>query len=335
MNEKAVVLGLSDGVDSAVAAKVLKDAGYEVFGLYLNINGQAAGEMAKQSAQTCGIHYASMEISDALEKYVCRPFAEGYLRGETMNPCIGCNRNMKFEALLKYADEIGAKWIATGHYSRIENGRIYTGYADNDQSYMLCRLKKEQVQRLLLPLGGMKKEDVREMARKMHLSVSEKPDSREICFIPKGKYYEWLSARESVPGEGNAFLRGEFFSKHEGIHKYTVGQRFGETEEGRRVYVSDINARTNELTLALWDDLFKCEIEVRDIVWLVEPDGNEIRGQIRARHTRWEMPDCTIYIKENGRAHVVTKTALRAPAKGQTAAFYDGELLLGGGTIDG
>ena len=335
MDDKKVVLGLSDGVDSAVAAKVLKDGGYEVYGLYLNISGEEAGLAAKRSAQTAGIHFASAEIADALEEHVCKPFAEGYLKGETINPCIGCNRNMKFAALLRYADEIGAKWIATGHYSRIENGKIYTGYADNDQSYMLCRLTKEQTQRLLLPLGGMKKEDVREMARRMNLDVAEKPDSREICFIKKGKYFEWLSERASVPGEGDAVLNGELFSKHEGIHKYTVGQRFGETEAGRRVYVSAINAEKNELELALWEDLFKTEIEVRDIVWLVEPESDTVTGQIRARHTRWEMPDCTIYLKENGRAHVVTKTALRAPAKGQTAAFYDGELLLGGGTIDG
>ena len=335
MDDRKVVLGLSDGVDSAVAARVLKDAGYEVFGLYLNISGNEAGLVAKKSAEAVGIHYASLEIWDALEEHVCKPFAEGYLKGETINPCIGCNRNMKFEALLRYADEVGAKWIATGHYSRIENGKIYTGYADNDQSYMLCRLKKEQVDRLLLPLGGMKKEEVRAMAREMNLSVAEKPDSREICFIKKGKYYEWLSERAEVPGEGKAVLNGTFFSKHEGIHKYTVGQRFGETEAGRRVYVSGIHAEKNELELSLWDELFKTEIEVRDIVWLVAPESNEITGQIRARHTRWEMPDCMIFIKENGRAHVVTKTALRAPAKGQTAAFYDGELLLGGGTIDG
>jgi len=333
--DRKVVLGLSDGVDSAVAAKVLKDEGYEVYGLYLNISGEEAGKVAKASAETAGIHYACREIKEALEEYVCKPFAEGYLKGETINPCIGCNRNMKFAALIEYADEIGAKWIATGHYSRIENGRIYTGHPDNDQSYMLCRLTKEQVSRLILPLGGMKKESVRDIARSMNLSVSEKPDSREICFIKSGKYYEWLSERAEVPGEGNAVLNGEFFSRHEGIHRYTVGQRFGETEAGRRVYVSGIDWEKNELHLALWEDLFKTEIEVRDIVWLVEPEGDTVTGQIRARHTRWEMPDCKIYPKENGRAHVVTKTALRAPAKGQTAAFYDGELLLGGGTIDG
>ncbi|MBR3927613.1 MAG: tRNA 2-thiouridine(34) synthase MnmA [Clostridia bacterium] len=335
MDEKKVVLGLSDGVDSAVAARILKDQGFEVYGLYLNIAGGAGEKEARRSAEKLGISFCAMDVSDRIEEHVCRPFAEGYLKGETINPCIGCNRNMKFEALTQYADEIGAKWIATGHYSRIENGIIYSGYPDNDQSYMLSKLKRSQVERLLLPLGGMKKEDVREIARGMHLSVAEKPDSREICFIKGETYASWLEKRAKTPGEGDAFYNGSVFSKHEGIHRYTVGQRFGETESGRRLYVSEIHSETNSLFLVLWDDLFKNEITVRDVVWLTDKVVFPVEGQVRARHTRWEMPDCVIEDIGDGRVRVTTKDKLRAPAKGQTAAFYIGNRLIGGGTIDG
>ncbi len=335
MDDKKVVLGLSDGVDSAVAAKILTDQGYEVYGLYLNIAGGAGEREAKNSADRLNIPFCAMDVSAEIERHVCTPFAEGYLKGETINPCIGCNRNMKFEALLRRADEIGAKWIATGHYSVIEDGKIFSGYPDNDQSYMLCKLKREQIARLLLPLGSMKKEDVRNIARGMNLSVSEKPDSREICFITGETYASWLEKRVCVPGEGDAVYDGKFFSKHEGIHRYTVGQRFGETETGRRLYVSEIISETNTLVLALWDDLFKDEIIVRDVVWLTDDVLFPVEGVVRARHTRWEMPDCVITELPDRRVLVRTKDKLRAPAKGQTAAFYIGNRLIGGGTIDG
>ena len=335
MGERKVVLGLSDGVDSAVAAKMLKDRGYEVYGLYLNIAGGAGEREAKNSADLLGIPFRALDVSSEIEKHVCIPFAQGYLNGETINPCIGCNRNMKFEALVRCADEIGAKWIATGHYSVIENGKIYAGHPDNDQSYMLCRLKREQIERLLLPLGGMKKEEVREIARGMHLPVSEKPDSREICFITGETYASWLEKRMRTPAEGYAYFNGKVFSKHEGIHRYTVGQRFGETEAGRRLYVSEIDALSNALILALWDDLFKEEIFVRDVVWLTDELVFPLEGVVRARHTRWEMPSCVIETLKDGRVKVKTKEKLRAPAKGQTAAFYVNDRLIGGGTIDG
>lgn len=335
MDEKKVVLGLSDGVDSAVAAKILKNQGYEVHGLYLNIAGGAGEREAKNSADMLGISFCAMDVSAEIEKHVCAPFAEGYLKGETINPCIGCNRNMKFEALINYADEIGARWIATGHYSVIEDGKIYAGHPDNDQSYMLCRLKRNQIKRLILPLGAMKKEDVRNIARSMKLTVSEKPDSREICFITGETYASWLEKRAEVPLEGDAVYNGKFFSKHEGIHRYTVGQRFGENEAGRRLYVSEILPKTNTLVLAVWDDLFKDEIIVRDVVWLTDDIIFPMEGVVRARHTRWEMPACTMTEMDDGRILVKTKDNLRAPAKGQTAAFYRENQLIGGGTIDG
>lgn len=335
MDHKKVVLGLSDGVDSAVAARLLKEQGYEVYGLYLKIGGEEAERQAEKSACMLDISFKALDVKEALEKHVCAPFAKGYLDGETINPCIGCNRNMKFQALTDYADEIGARWIATGHYSVVKDGKIFSGHPDNDQSYMLCKLKREQIDRLLLPLGGMKKEDVRALAREMNLTVANKPDSREICFITNETYASWLEKRENTPGEGDAIYNGKVFSRHEGIHRYTVGQRFGENENGRRLYVSGIDAKTNTLILCLWDDLFKDEIIVRDCVWLADDIAFPVRGIIRARHTRWEMPACEIESLDGNRVKVKTHDKLRAPARGQTAAFYIGERLIGGGTIDG
>ena len=335
MDDKKVVLGLSDGVDSAVAARVLMDQGYEVHGLYLKISGEEALRQAEKSAWALGISFRALDVKEALEEHVCTPFAKGYLNGETINPCIGCNRNMKFRALTDYADEIGARWIATGHYSVVKDGKIYSGHPDNDQSYMLCRLKRDQAERLILPLGDWKKDTVREIAREMKLSVADKPDSREICFITNDTYAGWLEKREKTPGSGNAVYNGTVFSSHNGIHRYTVGQRFGETEEGRRLYVSGIDAKTNTLILSLWDDLFKDEIIVRDCVWLTDEVAFPVHGIVRARHTRWEMPECTITPMEDGRVKVKTSDKLRAPARGQTAAFYVGTQLIGGGTIDG
>lgn len=332
MNRK-VVLGLSDGVDSAVAAKVLKESGYEVYGLYLDISGENAKKDAMASADRLGIPLTVRDIKAELDTYVCKPFLNAYLAGETPNPCIGCNRDVKFPALIGHADAVGAELIATGHYARVIGNSIYTGAPDNDQSYMLTRLTKAQIERLILPLGGFEKSRVREMAREMGLSVANKPDSREICFIPDKNYAEWLEERADVPGGGDAIFGGKAVLKHEGIHKYTVGQRFGETDTGRRMYVSGIDAENNALMLSLWDDLFKTEFYVRDIYWQAEDDPKEIQAVVRVRHTRWEMPECTVK-KEGGRWLVRTKTPVRAPARGQTAAFYHGEKLLGGGFID-
>ena len=333
MNKKAV-LGLSDGVDSAVAAKVLKDQGYDVSGVYLDIAGDKQRADAIKSAERLSIELTIVDITDRLNKFVCEPFLKAYLSGETPSPCIGCNRDVKLPALLERADEIGADWVATGHYSRVIGGAVYTGFPDNDQSYMLAFLTRTQIGRLLLPLGGFQKSDVRKMALEMGLEVANKPDSREICFVPDKDYQAWIQKRAAVPGEGDAVYRGQRLFAHEGIHRYTVGQRFGETEEGRRLYVSGIDADTNTIHLEKWEALFKDDFYVRDIYWQDECDRDEIRAIVRCRHTRWEMPRCTVK-KEGGRWHVFVDSPVRAPAKGQIAAFYAGEKLLGGGVIDG
>ncbi len=328
-----VVLGLSDGVDSAVAARVLMDRGYEVHGVYLDIAGADARADALESAERLGIELQVVNIHDDLNRHVCEPFLRAYLAGRTPNPCIGCNPEVKFPALLRRADELSARLIATGHYARCDGQNLYMGNSDNDQSYMLARLRPEQVSRLLLPLGEYQKKCVREMAMEMGLRVANKPDSRENCFIKGQTYAEWLESRADTPGPGVARIGNEKLGTHEGIHHYTVGQRWPELYHERRLYVSAIHAESNELELCLWDDLFKREFDIANLSFVNgAAPGVEFRAAVRVRHTRWETPACTVRLTERG-AHVTTDEPVRAPAPGQAAALYDGERLLGGGYI--
>ena len=179
-----VVLGLSGGVDSAVAARLLQKQGYAVHGLYLDIGTPVARQDAIDTAAFLDVPLTVQDISAELEQQVCAPFVDSYLRGETPNPCILCNPAVKFKSLIDCADAVGARYIATGHYARAANGALYKGQPSNDQSYMLCRLKRSQVERLLLPLGDYEKPQVRAMAEEFGIPVAHKPDSMEICFIP-------------------------------------------------------------------------------------------------------------------------------------------------------
>ena len=190
-----VVLGFSGGVDSAVCSKLLKDAGHEVHGLYLDNAGEDARLDAVKTAEFIGIPLKIKDVHAELNNGVCKSFAEAYLNGETPNPCIICNPTLKFKSLLEYADEIGAQHIATGHYARSENGVLYKGTPSNDQSYMLCRIRREQLDRLILPLGKFEKAAVRALAEDFDLPVAKKPDSMEICFVPDKDYIGWLRAR--------------------------------------------------------------------------------------------------------------------------------------------
>ena len=196
-----VVLGLSGGVDSAVAAHLLRESGLEVYGLYLD-NGLPGADAAREAAASLSVPLTIADSREGMEQYVCTPFAEAYLRGETPNPCILCNPAVKFRALLDEAERIGAKYIATGHYARAENGAIYRGQPENDQSYMLCRLMPDEVNALLLPLAPYKKTEVRALAEELGLPVAHKPDSMEICFIPDKDYILDRTPRHHAPAGG-------------------------------------------------------------------------------------------------------------------------------------
>ena len=328
-----VVLGLSGGVDSAVAARLLQNAGYEVHGLYLDIGTEESRQDAIDTAAFLAVPLEIRSIAAELEMHVCRPFVEAYLRGETPNPCILCNPAVKFKSLIDHADAIGARWIATGHYARTKDGGIYKGMPSNDQSYMLCRLTREQAGRLLLPLGDYEKAQVRSMAQDFGIPVAGKPDSMEICFIPDKDYIGWIQQRAEVPQPGELIFHGEVIGRHEGIHRYTVGQRWPGLLNERKIYVSEIQPDSNRVVLALWEELFHCEVNARNMNWLIDVPDEPIRATVRVRHTKWENPPCTVEAQGSG-AHIIADEPLRAPARGQSAVLYDGERLLGGGIIE-
>ena len=329
---KKVVLGFSGGVDSAVCARLLMDAGFEVHGLYMDNTDERSLADAVNTAKFIGIPLEVRDVHRELDEFVCSRFADSYLRGETPNPCIICNPSLKFKTLLDFADKLGADSIATGHYARAENGVLYKGMPSNDQSYMLCRIRREQLSRLTLPLGRLEKTQVRRLAESFGLPVAHKPDSMEICFIPDKDYISWLAARAELPPAGNFVFHGEVIGRHEGIYRYTVGQRRPGLYNGRKLYISAINAEKNEIELALWEELFKTEVRAHDFNWLCEAPSEPVRATVRVRHTKWENPPCTAYI-EGGTVRIVCDEPVRAPARGQSAVLYDGERVLGGGFI--
>ena len=327
-----VVLGFSGGVDSAVSAELLKKQGFQVYGLYMDNTDEAARLAAVTAAEQRGIDLKVLDVKAQLEERVCRPFTEAYLRGETPNPCILCNPALKFKSLMEYADAVGAEFVATGHYARAAGGRIYKGRPANDQSYMLCRLTRQQAERALFPLGDYEKAQVRQLAEELGLPAAHKPDSMEICFIPDKDYIGWLSRRAAMPPEGDFVFHGQVVGRHEGIHRYTVGQRRPGLMDGRKVYISRIDPVSNQIELALWEELFQTEVTARDFNWLIEPPRSPICASVRVRHTKWENPPCSAVV-EGDRVRIRCVEPVRAPAAGQSAVLYDGDQLLGGGFI--
>lgn len=328
-----IVLGLSGGVDSAVAAYLLKNRGFDVFGLYLDIGNEGGAADARNAAEALDIPLKVLDIKDRLDEFVCLPFIDAYLRGETPNPCVNCNPLVKFKSLIGYADEIGAGLVATGHYARAEGGGLYKGHPENDQSYMLSRLTIEQLNRLCLPLGPYSKAEVRKMAGGFGLPMHSKPASMEICFIPGQDYGKFIESKTLVPGEGN-FVdnKGNILGRHKGIHRYTIGQRRGlGIAAGRRVFVSEIRPEENEVVLSDGPDLYVDKIRVRDINWLIDRPDASFNCDVRVRHSKNETP--AVVLPEEGGAAVIFEAPVRAPTAGQSAVFYDGDRVLGGGFI--
>lgn len=334
-----LVLGLSGGVDSAVAARLLL-AEYDVTALYLSIGPEAAGEDdARAVAEELGVPFRVMDISEALEKHVKAPFAADYLSGRTPLPCARCNPLVKFPALLALADEIGAEFVATGHYARVERsgGRalLKKGLSANDQSYMLARLPQAILQRVIFPLGNYDKSMVRAMAAQFGVPVADKPDSMEICFIPGDDYAAWLEGRGCALPEGDFIAPdGTVLGRHKGIHRYTLGQGRGLGVSGpHRYFVSKLDTGTNQITLSDGSDLGRTEIFCTNPNWIAV-DGLTGLQEVTARfrHSKAETA-CTLYPVENG-VRVEAKEPVRAPAPGQLAVFYDGGTVLGSAWIE-
>lgn len=326
-----VVLGFSGGVDSAVAARLLTMQGWDVRCVYLE-TGSGEGEYARESAERMGLPFEAVDARSLLEHEVCAPFEAAYLAGATPSPCVLCNRRVKLKLLCEAADALGIERIATGHYAAARAGAIFRGRPENDQSYMLCLVTRAQARRLVLPLGGYIKRDVRALAAQFGLSQAEKPDSMEICFIKGGSFDEWIDSRGHAPGEGALIYRGERVGTHGGVHRYTLGQRRGlGFAAGRRVFVSEIRPETNEVVLSDGDGLYMEHIRTGEANWLITPPQGDFRCEVRVRHSRDLTPATARSV--NGALEIDFDKPVRAPVPGQAAALYAGGMLIAGGII--
>ena len=333
--KQTVVLGLSGGVDSAAAALLLQRAGYAVVGCYLDIGlGGSGAADAAAVAERLSIPLEIVPIGGALEAQVCAPFAADYLAGRTPLPCARCNRLVKFPALLALADKLGAGYAATGHYARVENGLLKKGRPANDQSYMLARLTREQLQRVIFPLGDYEKAEVRTLARAAGIPVADKPDSMEICFVPGGNYGDWLEERGfSTPPGKFVDKEGRVLGMHRGIHRYTLGQGRGLGVSGpHRYYVSAIRPETHEVVLFDGSDLGRDRVLCTGLNWLGEAPLDATQPvTVRLRHSRTEQG--AVLTLEGDLVRLDMETPARAPTPGQLAVFYHGDVVLGSAWI--
>ena len=349
-----VIVGLSGGVDSAVAAYLLKEAGYDVVGVTLRTWVGSDGEEsrcceiddARDTARAIGIPYHVFNCLDDFERKVTRPFIDDYLRGRTPNPCVVCNREIKWERLLHYAQVLGADFVATGHYAsvvRLDNGRYTVRkalHAEKDQTYMLYRLTQEQLAKTLMPLGEYSKQEVRAIAEKAGIKVAAKPDSQEICFVPDGDYAGYIikNAGCDVPGEGNFVDEaGNVLGRHKGIIRYTVGQRKGlGVALGRLAYVKRICPETNEIILGSAEDVRCAAIECRDMNFMSVPaprEGEKLECSVKVRY-RHPGQRATVEAVGGDRVRITFGEPVGSAAPGQSAVFYDAEgCVVGGGVI--
>lgn len=356
--KKKVVVGMSGGVDSSVAAYLLKEQGYDVIGVTMQIwqdeeeeakqsNGGCCGlsavDDARRVAERLEIPYYVMNFKKEFKCNVMDYFVEEYLKGHTPNPCIACNRYVKWESLLRRSLDIGADYIATGHYARIdrlENGRYAirnSVTAAKDQTYALYNLTQEQLSRTLMPVGEYTKDEIRKIAETVGLPVAHKPDSQEICFVPDDDYASFIDsvAGDRVPGPGNFVTAdGTVLGRHKGITHYTIGQRKGlDLPMGKRVFVTEIRPDTNEVVIGDNEDVFTSKVICDHVNYMAVPDlegPRRVLAKIRYNH---KGQYCRIEKMPDGKVVCDFEEPVRASTPGQAVVFYEGDHVLGGGTI--
>lgn len=351
---KRVLVAMSGGVDSSVAAWLLKRQGYDCVGVTMKLyDNDMAGlergrtccalddvEDARSVARRLGMRHYTFNYRAEFEDEVIRPFAESYLRGETPNPCIECNRRLKFDRLLRRAREVGCDYIATGHYARVEaaGGRFLLKKAadgSRDQSYVLYMLTQEQLARTLFPLGGLSKAEVRRLAEEQGFVNARKRDSQDICFIPDGDYPAFLeryTGRELPPGR-LVDREGNTLGPCRNAAAYTIGQRrgLGLSADARR-YVCGKSMADNTVTVGPESELMAAGLTAGGFNWIVPPPAGPFPAQARVRYHQREEP-VTVTPKADGTADLRFREPRRAPAPGQAVVLYDGDTVLGGGTI--
>ncbi len=344
MSRTDVLLGLSGGVDSAVAAVRLLEAGYTVRALTLRLwpspTTEASIARAETTARHLGIPWQVVDGVKRFHRLIVEPFAESYLKGRTPNPCVLCNPRVKLHLLRLEADRIGATWIATGHYARLrrdEKGitHLLTARDTNrDQSYFLYRLGQPILRKLLLPLGELSKAEVRQIARRLNLPVAESRDSQDLCFIEEGDYRDFLQRMHPQafrPGPIYT-VEGDEIGRHTGLPNYTIGQRKGlGIARGERLYVVRMDVARNRLIVGGEAQLWEDEAEVEDVVFTVRPPTLPAEVEVRLRH-RAPRIAATLH-HEGGRWLLRFREAQRAVAPGQSAVFYREEEVIGGGFL--
>lgn len=346
-----VIVAMSGGVDSSVAAAMMVEAGHEVVGITMSLVKGASRccslddtEDARRVAERLGIRFYVANYKDEFEEEVIRPFAASYLRGETPIPCVGCNSRFKFRYLLERAEALGADTIITGHFAQIrlneESGllELFRGqYEKKDQSYFLFELGQEQLRRISFPLGEMTKAEVREHARSLGLSTADKPESQEICFVPEGHYVQIVERYypDELPGAGDIVnASGEVLGQHQGLHYFTVGQRKGlGIASLERLYVTDIDVENNRVVVGEAHELDSKEARVCRVNWIAgKPPEGPVRAQVRVRHGHAGTA-AEIQVTEDDEVRVCFDSPVRSVTPGQAAVFYDGDKVLGGGWI--
>ena len=354
-----VAVGLSGGVDSSVAAYLLKKEGYDVYGVTMdiwtegaidNVNGGCLGTEAKEDArrvaETLGIPYKIIDVRGKFRKNVMDYFADAYKNGQTPNPCTLCNRMVKWEALFEGAKYFGADFIATGHYAKIRqlpNGRYTIANsqsATKDQTYALCNLTQEQLKRTLLPLGSYEKAEVRKIAVEAGIEIAAKPDSMEVCFIPDGDYAGYLEKEYGIVAQKGNFvdLEGKILGEHRGIVHYTIGQRKGlGIAFGKPMFVKEIRPENNEVVLSDNEGLFGSRVLAENINFMAETrEEIEASNKIYMAKIRYNHKGGKCNLSFEGENIVVEfLEPQRASAPGQTLVVYNeaGEVVCGGKII--
>jgi len=340
-----IAVAMSGGVDSSVTATLLKELGHEVFGLTLRLfSGGPSTHLddARRVASAIGIPHLVLDLSGEFRQRIIDVFVAEYRRGRTPNPCALCNPLIKFGLMLDKARELGADFLATGHYARVEKGAdgrcqlLRGGDRQKDQSYFLFALSQEQLARVLFPLGSLAKTEVRTLAARFGLPVAEKSESQDVCFIPDGDYIRFLEeVGQLEPRPGEVVTRdGQVLGRHRGIYRHTVGQRKGlGIAHGHPLYVVGLAADRNEVVVGSRDDLLQEGLRAGAVNWLIPPpDGLlEVSCQIRYRHR--PVP-CRILAGSGGLADVRFHEPQRGVTPGQAVVFYKDDEVLGGGWIE-